>query len=72
MPIIESFDLVLRKFKRACDKAGILAEIKKKEFYEKPTIKRKKAKYAAIKKYSKNKKKKIINKYYRKSYESNL
>lgn len=62
MPIIhikenESFDLVLRKFKRACDKAGILSEIKKREFYEKPTIKRKKAKYAAIKKYSKNKKK---------------
>lgn len=56
MPIIkikenESFDLVLRKFKRACEKAGVLSEIKKREFYEKPTVKRKKAKSAAIKKY---------------------
>ncbi len=54
MPMIkikenESFDIALRRFKRLCEKSGVLAEIKKREFYEKPTIKRKKAKASAIK-----------------------
>ena len=40
MPIIklkdnESFDSGLRRFKRSCDKAGIISEIRKREFYEK-------------------------------------
>ena len=39
MPIIklkdnESFDSGLRRFKRSCDKAGIISEIRKREFYE--------------------------------------
>jgi len=43
MPIIklkdnESFDSGLRRFKRSCDKAGIIAEIRKREFYEKPLL----------------------------------
>ena len=40
----ESFDVGLRKFKRACEKAGIIPEVRKREFYEKPTsvLKRKK------------------------------
>ena len=33
----ESFDVGLRKFKRACEKAGIIPEVRKREFYEKPT-----------------------------------
>ena len=37
----ESFDVGLRKFKRACEKAGIVPEIRKREFYEKPTSVRK-------------------------------
>ena len=37
----ESIEEVLRRFKRECEKDGILAEIKKREFYETPSIKRK-------------------------------
>ncbi len=50
----ESFDMALRRFKRLCEKSGILSEVKKREFYEKPTIKRKKAKDLAIKRKKKN------------------
>ena len=45
----ESFDVGLRKFKRACEKAAIIPEIRKREFYEKPTEVRKR-KMAAAKK----------------------
>ena len=46
MPVIkvrenESFDVALRRFKRSCEKAGILAEVRAREFYEKPTTIRK-------------------------------
>ena len=37
----EYFDVGLRKFKRACEKAAIIPEIRKREFYEKPTEVRK-------------------------------
>ena len=43
----EYFDVGLRKFKRACEKAGILPEIRKREFYEKPTEMRKRKMAAA-------------------------
>ena len=36
----EHFDIGLRKFKRACEKAAIVPEIRAREFYEKPTAKR--------------------------------
>ncbi len=45
----EYFDVGLRKFKRACEKAGILPEIRKREFYEKPTEMRKRKMAAAVK-----------------------
>ena len=45
----ESFDMALRRFKRACEKAGILAEVRKREFYEKPTWVRKRKAAAAVK-----------------------
>ena len=41
------FDVALRKFKKACDKAGIVQEVRKREFYEKPTAKRKRKKAEA-------------------------
>ncbi|CAL4318299.1 30S ribosomal protein S21 [Buchnera aphidicola (Eriosoma lanigerum)] len=58
MPIIkvrenEPFDVALRRFKRSCEKAGILAEIRRREFYEKPTTERKRAKASAIKRLTK-------------------
>ncbi len=45
----EPFDFALRRFKRSCEKAGILAESRKRQFYEKPTQERKRKKAAAIK-----------------------
>ncbi len=45
----EPFDMALRRFKRCCEKSGILTELRKREFYEKPTTIRKKAKASAIK-----------------------
>jgi small subunit ribosomal protein S21 len=40
----EHFDAALRRFKRACEKAGILSELRRREFYEKPTQERKRKK----------------------------
>ncbi len=45
----ESFEQALRRFKKQCEKAGILSELRKREYYEKPSVKRKK-KMAAAKK----------------------
>ncbi len=45
----EIFDIALRRFKRACEKAGIMARLRQLEFYEKPTAKRKRQKAAAVK-----------------------
>ena len=45
----EPFDVALRRFKRACEKAGTLAEVRNREFYEKPTTIRKRKKAAAVK-----------------------
>ena len=49
----ESFDSALRRFKRACEKAGIPTKLRQIEFYEKPTSKRKRKKAAAVKRYQK-------------------
>lgn len=37
----ESFESVVRRFKKQCEKAGILAELRKREAYEKPSEKKK-------------------------------
>ena len=37
----ETLDSALRRFKRSCAKAGIQQEIRKREHYEKPSVKRK-------------------------------
>lgn len=49
----EHFDAALRRFKRACEKAGILTELRRREYYEKPTQERKRKKAAAIKRHLK-------------------
>lgn len=49
----DSFDVALRRFKRACEKAGIPTKLRQIEFYEKPTSKRKRKKAAAVKRYQK-------------------
>ena len=45
----ESLDNALRRFKRNCARAGILAEVRKREHYEKPSVRRKKKSEAARK-----------------------
>lgn len=38
----ESLEEALRRFKRECEKSGIMQEIKKREFYESPSVQKKK------------------------------
>jgi len=45
----ETLDNALRRFKRDCAKAGIMGEIRKREHYDKPSVKRKKKSEAARK-----------------------
>lgn len=47
----EPFELALRRFKRTCERVGVLAEARKREFYEKPTEERKRKAAAAIKRH---------------------
>ena len=45
----ESLDSALRRFKKQCARCGILTEVKRREHYEKPSVKRKKKSEAARK-----------------------
>ena len=45
----ESLDSALRRFKRSCARSGVLAEVRKIEHYEKPSVRRKKKSEAARK-----------------------
>ena len=45
----DSFEYALKKFKKLCEKAGILSEVRKREAYEKPSVKKKKKALAARK-----------------------
>lgn len=49
----EPFDVALRRFKRACEKAGVLSEARRREHYEKPTTARKRKAAAAVKRHLK-------------------
>ena len=51
----ESLDNALKRFKRSCAKAGVLADLRKKEYYQSPSVKRRKKSEAARK--NKNKRK---------------
>ena len=58
MPIVkvrdnEPFDIALRRLKRSCEKAGVLSEVRRREFFEKPTWERKRKKAAAKKRHMK-------------------
>ncbi|HHW19655.1 MAG TPA: 30S ribosomal protein S21 [Thermodesulfovibrio thiophilus] len=50
---MDSFESALKMFKKQCEREGILSEIKKREHYEKPSVKRKKKVLAAKKKLAK-------------------
>ncbi|MBR2024669.1 MAG: 30S ribosomal protein S21 [Clostridia bacterium] len=45
----ESLESALKRFKRKCQKDNILGDMRKKEFYEKPSVRRKKKSEAARK-----------------------
>ncbi|MDH3281787.1 MAG: 30S ribosomal protein S21 [Gammaproteobacteria bacterium] len=45
----EPFDVILRRFRRSCEKAGVFTEIRRREHYEKPTTVRKRKAAAARK-----------------------
>ena len=49
----EPFDVALRRFKRSCEKAGTLSDLRRREFYEKPTWVRKRKVAAAVKRWQK-------------------
>ena len=58
MPIVkvrdnEPFDIALRRFKRSCEKAGVLSEVRRRGFFEKPTWERTHKKAAAKKRHMK-------------------
>jgi small subunit ribosomal protein S21 len=46
----DSFENALKRFKKQCEKEGILSEVKKREHYEKPSLKKKKKALATRKK----------------------
>ncbi len=49
----EPFEKALRKFKKQCDLEGILSDVRKNAYYDKPSVKRKKKSIAAKKKIAK-------------------
>ncbi len=58
MPMVKvhdtgSFDVAMRRFKRACEKAGIPTKLRQMESFEKPTTERKRKRAAAVKRYAK-------------------
>jgi small subunit ribosomal protein S21 len=45
----EAFEQAFRRFKKSCEKSGILSELKKREHFEKPSVRKKKKSIAARK-----------------------
>jgi small subunit ribosomal protein S21 len=64
MPVVkvkdnESFEAAMRRFKKQVEKAGILSELRRREYYDKPSI-RKKKKAAAARKRALKKLKRMV------------
>ena len=49
----EPFEVALRRFKRTCEKAGVLTDVRKHEYFEKPSQERKRKRAAAVKRQAK-------------------
>ncbi len=65
MPVIkvrdnEPFEVAMKRFKKQCKKAGILSELKRRKYYDKPSV-RKKKKAAAARKRALKKMRRISN-----------
>ena len=48
----ESFESMMRRFKKGCEKTDVLNEVKKREYFEKPSMTRRKGREMAVKKES--------------------
>ena len=46
----ESFESLMRRFKRSCEKSNVIIEVKRREQFEKPSVGKKRAKELAAKK----------------------
>ena len=49
----EPFEVALRRFKRTCEKAGVLTDLRARVFFEKPSQERKRKRAAAVKRQAK-------------------
>jgi small subunit ribosomal protein S21 len=49
----EPFEVAMRRFKRTIEKIGLLTDLRAREFYEKPTMERKRKAAAAVKRQQK-------------------
>jgi small subunit ribosomal protein S21 len=54
MPVVkikenETFEQAMKRFKKQCEKAGILSELKRREYYDRPSVRKKKKAAAARK-----------------------
>ncbi|MDP9139720.1 MAG: 30S ribosomal protein S21 [Pseudomonadota bacterium] len=49
----EPFEVAVRRFKRTCEKAGVLTDLRKHEYFEKPSQERKRKRAAAVKRQAK-------------------
>jgi small subunit ribosomal protein S21 len=56
----ESFESAVRRFKKQCEKAGILTEVRKREHYEKPSVRLKKKSIAAQKRVEKKARQRFV------------
>ncbi len=55
----ESFEAAFRRFKKSCEKSGVLSEVKKREHFEKPSVRLKKKSISARKRLIKKQKKQL-------------
>lgn len=56
----EPFEVALRRFKRTCEKSGVVAEVRRRESYEKPTTERKRKAAAAVKRQLKKDSREVV------------
>jgi ribosomal protein S21 len=70
----EPFEYALRRFKRSCEKAGVLAETRRREYYEKPTQERKRKAAAALKRNMRRQSREVVRRtrQYRKSLKTRI
>ena len=49
----EPFEVAIRRFKRTCERAGVITDVRKREYFEKPSQERKRKRAAAVKRQAK-------------------